>query len=556
MCRSVFLLGLCVLSACTRSNTGLVDEDMSMSSSDGGGPPGPDLMCGGPEICGDNLDNNCNMTADEGCNGLGTFVSNLGSDSNPGTKMQPLLTITKGIDNARTIGGGVDVFVAGGNYSEKVKLVEGISLFGGYECNISSCSWVRDLAKQDTAILNTDDEGVLADRTITRATALDGFRVAGKASSSTTAAITIDGGSPTLTNNLVFGGMQSGNALTAAIRVFLPSNDPLGALIDGNQITGGTANELSHGISLAARMNPVVAPAVVAISNNTVVGGAARNTQAISAGPTTAGASIVKNRITGGTSNNAGTSYGIAVAGEILVDGNLINADSAKVGSCGTGSGWCAGLVSFSSKATITNNVIYGVSSGPRSAAVSLLEAEMAAGAVVLNGNYLDGAGGGAGTAIAPQSAAVVLRIGACNTCGFTGVFGKVRNNILSGGRGQQRFGIVEDNAPGKTNVPEVLENNLFHFSPAIGITVDTFYRQWNGVLNTDLKSIDQVNMLTKPPAANNLSGDPMLDMSWHLIKGSPCQDKGTKTEAPALDRDGDVRPAGSAVDVGPDETK
>jgi len=37
-------------------------------------------------------------------------------------------------------------------------------------------------------------------------------------------------------------------------------------------------------------------------------------------------------------------------------------------------------------------------------------------------------------------------------------------------------------------------------------------------------------------------------------MAGSPCIDAGTSVEAPARDFEGEVRPQGSAADVGPDE--
>ena len=60
--------------------------------------------------------------------------------------------------------------------------------------------------------------------------------------------------------------------------------------------------------------------------------------------------------------------------------------------------------------------------------------------------------------------------------------------------------------------------------------------------------------MLTTPPAANNIAGDPMLDGTWHLIAGTPCANTGTATEAPATDFEGGARPTGDAVDIGHDE--
>ena len=58
------------------------------------------------------------------------------------------------------------------------------------------------------------------------------------------------------------------------------------------------------------------------------------------------------------------------------------------------------------------------------------------------------------------------------------------------------------------------------------------------------------------PQAQGNLSGDPLLDATFHLGAGSPCIDKGVVTEAPARDIVGLARPHGVAMDIGPDEAQ
>ena len=97
---------------------------------------------GGNEICGDLADNDCDMMDDEGCGGIGTFVSGtIGLPTNPGTQAQPVDTIARGMANAMTIGGAQSVIVAQGHYPEKIQLVEGIDLMGGYQCDTTS-SWI------------------------------------------------------------------------------------------------------------------------------------------------------------------------------------------------------------------------------------------------------------------------------------------------------------------------------------------------------------------------------------------------------------------------------
>ncbi len=517
----------------------------------------PAVHPGATEICGDNRDNTCDGKADEGCGGLGSYVSGTGSDNNPGTQAQPVATIGKGIANALKIGNGQAVYVAAGHYPEKIKLVEGVDLLGGHQCSLSFCTWARDPrstdGQYDTALLSPDAEGVLADKTITRRTHLDGFRIMGRAGTATTAAFSLDGGTPTITNNRIYGGnITSGTGVsTSAVRIYA-SSDQQGALIAGNEIHGGTSTDATMGILIQGRSGGAAAPVTVVISKNVILGGTGRSASGITAWSSAAATLIQGNDISSGSaSTDGGSAWGIVSGSSMTIDANHINADPAQVGTCTSASIFCGGINSVSSSAVITNNVVLGLSS-PRSAAIYLQEAEIAGGMVVFNGNYADGAGIAMGDGAV--SAAMVTHIGTCMTCGFRGVMGKTRNNILSGGKSRNRFGVLEDAVAGRTNRPEALENNLFYFPPAAAARNDVIYRSWDGSKSTDLTTIAAVNQLTKPAAAKNLSGDPMVDGSYHLKAGSPCIDKGTATEAPTADMDGEARPRGAAIDIGPDE--
>src|SRR5262249_40878934 len=131
--------------------------------------------------CGDNRDNNCNSMADESCQGLGTYVSStIGKPMNPGTQASPVDTIAAGIQNAKTIGGKQIVFVGEGHYTEKVQVEEGVSLSGGHQCSAASCTWALDPKKYDSAIFGTDEQGMIAGDSVTRATIVRGFRIVGQ----------------------------------------------------------------------------------------------------------------------------------------------------------------------------------------------------------------------------------------------------------------------------------------------------------------------------------------------------------------------------------------
>jgi hypothetical protein len=524
----------------------------------------PGIYRGAPEICGDGKDNNCNMQVDEGCNGLGTYVSGIkGLDSNPGTQAMPVKTITKGIQNAVAIGGAQSVFVAQGHYPEKVTMVEGASLLGGYQCDPNGCTWARDPKAYDTAIDMQDGEGVLAGATITKKTRIDGFRLRGKpgsASGGSVVCLSLDGGSPTVTGN-TFAPADVTGARAVGIEIYAPTVDPTGALIDGNVIQGGSSTTSWVGIFFDAKAFPPVGSSAAVVTNNKIRGGSAPNTVGLQIFTSGVGTLVQKNDILAGTAPSNGSafaqSWAIAVASKATIDSNAINVDQNNVGTCTVTTMLCGGIASYSSTTTITNNIVFGVK-GPLTAGILLSEAEGPPGPVVLNGNYIDGAG--SGLAVNPtRSAALWLRICAGASCGVNSIIGKVRNNVLMGGMNSARYGVYEEQIANRTAHPQFFEFDDIFFAPQAGRT-DALYHFWNGATATDLTTTAQIasTLVTNPPPNNLSNVDPLLDATLHLktTPASPLIDKGTSTEAPAKDFEGDTRPKGPAVDIGHDEAQ
>jgi len=288
------------------------------------------------------------------------------------------------------------------------------------------------------------------------------------------------------------------------------------------------------------------------VTNNAIRGGNAPNTNGIQAGSAGGKTVVQGNDITIGSSTSGnGQSWGIDFGGSLTIDANRINVDRNLVGTC-AGSNWCGGIVSRSGTATITNNVVFGPGAAPLSAASMLTEAEVPSGSIVLNSNLLDGGGSGEGGSV---SAAVVLRIGACNTCGFNGVVGRIRNNILLGGSTPNRYGLYEETTAGKTEHPQFLENNDFFFPGAA--RNDNLYRYWNGAVGAPIATLVGVNALGAPSTvSSNISVDPVLSSTFHIDPASGCVDKATATDSPTKDFEGDSRPKGGVGDIGPDEAK
>jgi len=529
----------------------------------------PTVFTGNQEICGDGKDNNCNMQVDEGCQGLGTFVSgSIGNDSNPGTQSLPVQTIAQGMANATKIGGGADVYVAGAHYPEKVTLVEGMDLLGGYACNANACTWARDPNVNDTAILATDTSGVVIPNTVTRATKLDGFRIMGQDGGGQgrgRSALTVTGGTAVVSNNRIFGpatssGGGSVQGRSVAVLVLAPSNTKQGILLDSNTITGGAAADASIAL-LFENPSASSTPAYADVRNNTIHGGtSATFATGVAAYSTGAGSSLSHNDIWSGTAlSSSGTAWGVIVTDHLDINANTINVGNVGTKCPAADARWCGGLYSMSGTLNITNNVVFGVAA-QLSVAIDLGEVGKASGTVTLNSNLLDGAGAAASASfVATQSAALIVEINACSSCGYNGKVGRIRNNILRGGLAASRFGLYESAPAGKTQHPDALTNNDFFVAPPLGVS-DGLYRYFDGSTQTLFTTDTQINQLSKlVPAmtvASNIAVDPLIDSSFHLLQNSPCIDTGTATEAPSTDRDGNLRPMRQGYDIGPNEVK
>ena len=526
----------------------------------------PNSYPGNFETCGDLADNDCSGKADDGCMGLGTFVSSgAGSDSNPGTVDEPVQTINQGMANAQTIGNGQAVFVAQGHYSEKIVMVESVSLLGGYDCAAVPCSWARDPLTFDSAINNTDFVGIEFPSNITRQTRLDGFRVIGldgdPGNNNGSLTMLIDQGSPTISNNRILGarndgsGWQRGRQQTIGIQA--PINAP-GPLIIGSEIAGGesvgesctTINFLGGG--------PGTSPAVAEIRNNIIRGGEGRGVNTIALFNTGPGTIVQNNDIFSGESDvNGGASWAISVGDDALIDGNRINVDQLQAGRCNQNpSDWCGGIVSFMSKAVVTNNVVFGIQA-PKSAAFMVRDGDAPnQGSPIVQNNVLDGGG-------VPSSggnATISTAVGLTPDLGLVVISGKFHNNILLGGVAQMPFGFYEDANPSdstKVAHPEELGHNNFWLG-GVSSTGGALYRYRTGSGPTLLTNPMMINTHPTLTATNNFSVDCLLDATFHLSTSppSPCLNAADSARAPATDFEGDARPLGAGVDVGADEAQ
>jgi len=129
----------------------------------------------------DGVDRNCDGIDGEVANGI--FVAKNGSDSNPGTMTQPMLTIQAGIDKALVAPVKRDVYVATGVYAQSIELKSGVRVYGGYSSDFHQ----RDVALNVTVIMGqaftTAKPGAVNAIGITGSaatTALNGFTIFGR----------------------------------------------------------------------------------------------------------------------------------------------------------------------------------------------------------------------------------------------------------------------------------------------------------------------------------------------------------------------------------------
>jgi hypothetical protein len=522
-----------------------------------------DVRPGHAEICGDLVANDCDGDAEEGCMGLGTFVSGqLGDDDNPGTVDEPLQTIAQGIDNAAQIGGGVTVYVADAIYAEDLLVVETVNLAGGYQCDNTGCDWSRDAGACLTVLRPEDERGVVADETITSHTTIDGFAIEGKSGTAIgagRAAFTVEGGSPNITNNCIVAPDVTGGTATTGrslgLRILTPVNDEAGILVQGNRVDGGAAAVAwSNGVVIEEGTSSALTP--VHLAQNVVRGGSGTvvfGVLSYTAGP---GSVFSQNDISGGEATVL--TFGVRLAGgEVIVDANRVNvdADHLVAGQSSDPNVWSGGVQVLDASATITNNFMYGANANASAALVlwHLASAGMSA-EIVVNSNTLLG-GFVAPAAPLNVSSGLALVRNCATTC--TASLGLIRNNILASPGGNIRYPVWEANGTGFNVLqPYAFENNVLYL-PTPGVASQNLYRESTSSTTAVVHAtIDPVNAMVLPGGAgNNLDTDPKLNQTGHIGLGSLARDGGTSTDAPDHDFEGDVRPLGDGYDIGADES-
>ncbi len=160
-CSRPFAVGTCMNSTCNFvCQPGRVDLDGNPTNGceygcTAMGSDMPDLAFG---------DGDC-----DGIDGNGSaaiFVAKTGNDSNPGTRASPKLTITAGIAQA-SLNGLRQVYVSQGTYAETITLLNGVSLYGGYDVG---AGWAR--SNTNTTIIASTTPTAVTGQNLTQAVEL------------------------------------------------------------------------------------------------------------------------------------------------------------------------------------------------------------------------------------------------------------------------------------------------------------------------------------------------------------------------------------------------
>jgi len=501
------------------------------------------------------------------------YVSASTASTNPaGSKTNPFKTITAamtyadGIRNADA-GTSVEILVAQGTYAERITLLPGITLRGGY----NRSDWSRNVAANISLIQSPTTEAMYCGSNITLAyrstTLVDGFTITPTPNvDNDTIAVLVENSSPTLQGNVI-----SGNASANTFRSY-------GLLIGGasnptvtqNTITsgGGTGANVVAGISISSTSNVIISSNSVSAGRGTTANGIAITAGSpVISGNTiqggTAGSSTTNGvRISGGTATVSGNTInggtGIATVRGIVIDSAATTTISGNsiVGGAGTttrgllvfsGSASTANIfdnsiqggnnisnpvaveVANGNTATIYRNQIYaGSASGSGatnaiqvwSATVDIYNNLIHGGLALSTGSTI-GIYLATGSAIAAQvrianntinGGAAGIGCGGCNSIGVqlvnsAGIFSalEIRNNAIFTSGGNNRYGIYEFNAAA-VDPTSVATNNIFDTPTGFYRDGETGLALTNQCGTGNFGNAGCVTVLATPAATGNIS--------------------------------------------------
>ncbi|MEO7113209.1 MAG: hypothetical protein ABI183_22410 [Polyangiaceae bacterium] len=461
-----WVLGLAIVSCNAISGIGDLTRANDDTTTDGGSEGG--APCGGADLASDanncgtcghacGTGNYCSASACvQGCTGGILYVSSLGADTSTGcTTTSPLKTISHALTLAKAQGNALvqEVHVCKGTYKEPQITVDfKSSLRGGYDCTAwkrtatfgypmfdpSNATEIDSSATTGTSIITVAVGGSAVDASVI----VDGFSIHGSSSGSTTIALALNGGSPSIQNDQIVGGTFSeATAAQASIGVQISagaSPEIMTSTIDGG---GGTTTSSSTssigsvGISIASDSgSPSIHGASISGGSGSALVGDGSIGIAVNGGSFATINAIRQNTISGGTGNvviSGVASVGIVsvASGNVELDANDILGGS---GSCAKATGNCSmfGIVAGVGSLILRGNKIYGgdatgsVNGGSAGVTVSGLKSFIAENNMIHGGNKDGSATHGSTAGIQlTQTAAPSMRSNTIysGNCGSTG---------------------------------------------------------------------------------------------------------------------------------------
>ncbi|MGC4117431.1 MAG: choice-of-anchor Q domain-containing protein [Myxococcales bacterium] len=352
--------------------------------------------------------------------------------------------------------------------------------------------------------------------------------------------VRVESGTAVVSHNTT---IEGGAATREGAGVFISDGNV--AITDNGTIIGnsGTVGSVpsAYGIHLLPNDSRLIVTGVV--TGNAVVEGGVANQLAVGLQMSYGdGWTISGNTLRGGT-GDAVWSFRDGVPGtngyggfsQVTIDNNTLE-PMANTGSPATAPTESGGMLLGSSTGSVTNNRIFA---GPGATSYGVY----GRGDLAFFHNYVSG--GGTPGAVC-KTYAMYLKGGV--------KAGHFDNNIFDTGRvASTRYGVYE-------------EDSIAGFNPA-GFFNNDFFPDAGQVLyhlssppNQDRRTATEINSIATE-YKGNLDIDPLFkdaaNGDYHLDPASPLVDKGfTSALGPTTDMDGETRPMGLGMDIGPDEAK
>jgi hypothetical protein len=258
------------------------------------------------DVCDDDLDGNgANIT----------YIGNSGSDANPGTFYEPLLTLQQGMKVAGERGD--DIYISAGTYkTDEIVFTSGINIYGGFADGYSDRKIHSENKLFKTTLVNNLSPVTINVQNLSGTFELDGFYIHNNAADEGAGGVLPDTDDYGCSQATVYA--ESGNIMLSNNEI---SGSPLSLRPCGVLIGGGSIANLSSNFIDASGDGEATASSAATIvesnanlSNNIIVAGSGKHSKALRLIETDA---LILNNTINGASNSANPkiAYGIEFSG-------------------------------------------------------------------------------------------------------------------------------------------------------------------------------------------------------------------------------------------------